>query len=157
MSLQVYQTFIFFRSFAVTKREAICEITDLLQTCTIYLVYTHTLLSHFSYTYNRTDQLKTKKIITMAVKGCKLTALSLRNLIFTRPFRRIKKGKKKTTDHKVWGQSDTLTFYQDFPQKSASSQIFSLSKLPDNFPALLLLPLMSCSDSVPCSVSLWML
>lgn len=141
----------------MTKRQAICEITDLLQTHTIYIIYIHTHSWAISLTPTTKEiNWKWKKVITMAVKCCKLTALSLRNLIFTRPFRRIKKG-KKPTDYKVWGQSDTLTFYQDFPQKSSSSQIFSLSKLPDNFPALLLLPLMSCSDLAPCSVSLWML
>lgn len=95
-------------------------------------------------------------MITMADNCCKLTSLILKNLIFTKPFKRIKK-RKKPTNYKTWVQSDTLTFYHDFPQKSSSSQIFSLPKLPDNFSTLLLLPLMSCSDSAPCSVSLWML
>lgn len=158
MSFHVYQTFMFLKipnlqwlkDKQFVKSLIFCRLTT-------SVIYTHTLLSHSSYTYDKRDNWKwKKKVITTAVKCCKLTALSLRNLIFTRPFRRIKKA-KNPTDYKVWGQSDTLTFYQDFPQKSSSSQIFSLSKLPDNFPALLLLPLMSCSDSAPCSVSLWML
>lgn len=88
-----------------------CEIT-----CSIYIIHTHTLLSHFSYTYNKRDQLKMKKEITMAVKCCKLTALSLRNLIFTRPFRRIKK-KEKTQQMIKFGSVRHLDVLPAFPSK----------------------------------------
>lgn len=87
----------------------------------------------------------------------RVTAASLGNLILIRLFTEGKKRIIKINIIKVGGQSDTLTFYQDFPQKSFGSHIFALSRLPENSRALLLLPLMGCSATAPCSMSLWIL